>query len=116
MVNDAGAGYAKNSMVLELASLRDLLRTREDEPRERNAPRVMPGTDIPVGRVAVLVRPLANGRLDLSAAEAAFPKLNRDQILTAFRHSRACPDRGAAYPADRLMTRIDRMERMLVSD
>jgi hypothetical protein len=116
MVNGAGAVYARNAMVLELASLRDLLRTREHEPPERNAPRVLPGTWIAVHRVAALVKPVANGRLDLSQAEAAFPELTRDQILTAFRHSRACPCRAPDYPAGRLETGIDRMERMLASD
>jgi hypothetical protein len=117
-LNRMEAGFARDAMVLELASLRDLLRSREREPvhtrQQSEAP--LPGTGIPVHRVAALVEPMANGRLDLSAAEAAFPELTRDQILTAFRHSRACPVRGAGHPADRLMTRIDRMERMLVSD
>lgn len=114
-LNRMEAGFARDAMVLELASLRDLLRSREREPahtRQQSEP-LLPGTDIPVYRVAALVEPMANGRLDLSAAEAAFPELTRDQILTAFRHSRACPVRGAGHPADRLMTRIDRM---LVSD
>ena len=117
-LNRMEAGFARDAMVLELASLRDLLRSREKAPAQagqRSDP-LLPGTGIAVHSVAALVRPAANGRLDLSEAEAAFPGLSRDQILTAFRHSRACPVRGEAYPADRLMTRIDRMERMLVSD
>lgn len=117
-LNRVAAIFARDAMVLELASLRDLLRSRGREPAQagkRSEP-LLPGTDIPVHSVAALVRPTVNGRLDLSAAEAAFPELTRDQILTAFRHSRACPDRAEAYPADRLMTRIDRMERMLVAD
>lgn len=116
MVNGMETGYTRTAMVRELASLRDLLRSREWEPPKRNAPPVLPGTGIPMHRVAALVRPIANGRLDLSEAEAEFPGLTRDQILTAFRRSRACFDRGEAYPADRLMARIGRMERMLVSD
>jgi hypothetical protein len=117
-LNRMEAGFVRDAMVLELASLRDLLRSREREPahtRQQSEP-LLPGTGTPVHGVAALVEPMANGRLDLSAAEAAFPELTRDQILTAFRHSRACPVRGAVHPADRLMTRIDRMERMLVSD
>jgi hypothetical protein len=117
-LNRMEAGFVRDAMVLELASLRDLLRSREREPahtRQQSEP-LLPGTGIPVRSVAALVRPVATGRLDLSEAEAGFPELTRDQILTAFRHSRACPDRAEAYPADRLMTRIDRMEQMLVSD
>jgi hypothetical protein len=117
-LNRMEAGFARDAMVLELASLRDLLRSPKEEAahtRQLSEP-LLAGTDIPVHRVAALVEPMANGRLDLSAAEAAFPELTRDQILTAFRHSRACPVQGAGHPADRLMTRIDRMERMLVSD
>jgi hypothetical protein len=112
------AGFVRDAMVLELASLRDLLRSRKKEPAHTGQLRelLLPGTGIPVHSVAALVEPMENGRLDLSAVEAAFPKLTRDQILTAFRHSRACPVRSAVHPADRLMTRIDRMERMLVSD
>jgi hypothetical protein len=117
-LNRMEAGFARDAMVLELASLRDLLRSREREPvhTRQQSESLLPGTGTPVHGVAALVEPMANGRLDLSAAEAAFPELTRDQILTAFRHSRACPVRGAVHPADRLMTRIDRMERMLVSD
>jgi hypothetical protein len=117
-LNRMEAGFARDIMVLELASLRDLLRSRDRGPAhtgQRSGP-LLPGTDIPIRSVAALVRPAANGRLDLSEAEAGFPELTRDQILTAFRHSRACPDQDEAYPADRLMTRIGRMERMLVSD
>jgi hypothetical protein len=117
-LNRMEAGFVRDAMVLELASLRDLLRSPQEDAAQ-SGPRgesLLPGTDIPVHRVAALVESRANGRLDLSAAEAAFPELTRDQILTAFRHSRACPVRGAVHPADRLMTRIDRMERMLVSD
>jgi uncharacterized protein (DUF433 family) len=117
-LNRMETGFVRDAMVLELASLRDLLRSREREPahtRQQSEP-LLPGTGFPVHGVAALVKPVANGRLDLSEAEAAFPELTRDQILTAFRYSRACPVRGAAHPADRLMTRIDRMERMLVSD
>jgi uncharacterized protein (DUF433 family) len=117
-LNRMEAGFVRDAMVLELASLRDLLRSAKEDAAQsglRGEP-LLAGTDIPVHRVAALVEPMANGRLDLSAAEAAFPELTRDQILTAFRHSRACPVQGAGHPADRLMTRIDRMERMLVSD
>ena len=117
-LNRMEAGFARDAMVLELASLRDLLRSRERESahtRQQSEP-LLPGTGIPVHGVAALVKPVANGRLDLSEAEAGFPELTRDQILTAFRHSRACPVQGAVHPADRLMSRIDRMERMLVSD
>jgi uncharacterized protein (DUF433 family) len=117
-LNRMEAGFVRDAMVQELASLRDLLRSPKEKAAQ-SGPRgepLLPGTEIPIHSVAALVELMANGRLDLSAAEAAFPKLTRDQILTAFRHSRACPVRGAAHPADRLMTRIDRMERMLVSD
>jgi hypothetical protein len=117
-LNRMEAGFVRDAMVQELASLRDLLRSRKKEPAQTGqlSEPLLPGTEIPIHSVAALVRPVATGRLDLSEAEAAFPKLTRDQILTAFRHSRACPVRGAVHPADRLMTRIDRMERMLVSD
>ena len=117
-LNRMEAGFARDAMVLELASLRDLLRSRKREPAQTGqlSEPLLPGTGIPVHSVAALVKPVATGRLDLSKAEAGFPELTRDQILTAFRHSRACRDQGEAYPADRLMTRIDRMERMLVSD
>lgn len=117
-LNRREAGFVRDAMVLELASLRDLLRSRKKDPAQtgRLSEPPPPGTGIPAHSVASLVRPLANGRLDLSEAEAAFPELTRDQILTAFRHSRACRDQSEAYPADRLMTRIGRMERMLVSD
>jgi hypothetical protein len=117
-LNRMEAGFVRDAMVLELASLRDLLRSRKKEPahtRQLSEP-LLPGTGISIHSVAALVRPVAPGRLDLSEAEAGFPELTRDQILTAFRHSRACRDQSKAYPADRLMTRIDRMERMLVSD
>lgn len=117
-LNRMDAGFFRDAMVLELASVRDMLRSRKveaEQPRLRSEP-LLPGTDIPVHRIAVLVMPMANGRLDLSPAESAFPELTRNQILTAFRHSRACPTGGAGHPADRLMTRIGRMERMLVSD
>ncbi len=117
-LNRMEAGFVRDAMVQELASLCDLLRSREREPAHTRklSESLLPGTEIPVHGVAALVKPVANGRLDLSEAEAAFPALTRDQILTAFRYSRACPNRAEAYPADRLMTRIDRMERMLVSD
>src|SRR4051812_32984346 len=72
----------------------------------------LPGTDVPVRRIAALIRLLARGRLDLSDSEAAFPALSRDQILKAFRHSRARPERDREPTADRLVTALDRIEQM----
>jgi len=112
MPNDAQSAGTRETVVLELAALRDLLRSVNlisvDPP--------LPGTDIPVRRIAPLVRPLARGRLDLSDAEAAFPALSRDQILRAFRHSRAHPELDREQTADRLVTALDRIEEMLMPD
>jgi hypothetical protein len=112
MPNDAESVRVRETVVLELAVLRDLLRSVNLTPI---APRLL-GTDIPVRRIAALVRPLARGRLDLSDAEAAFPTLSRDQILRAFRHSRARPERKRERTADRLVTALDRIEQMLRPD
>ncbi len=109
MPNDAESARTRETVVLELAALRDLLRSVNLTPI---APPLL-GTDIPVRRIAALVRPLARGRLDLSDAEAAFPALSRDQILRAFRHSRARPEQNREQTADRLVTALDRIEQML---
>jgi hypothetical protein len=108
MPNDAESVRIRETVVLELAVLRDLLRSVTLTPADPP----LPGTDIPVRRIAALIRPLARGRLDLSYAEAAFPALSRDQILRAFRHSRARPERDREPTADRLVTALDRIEQM----
>ena len=108
MPNDAENVCIRETVVLELAVLRDLLRSVNLTPADPP----LPGTDIPVRRIAALIRPLAPGRLDLSDAEAAFPALSRDQILRAFRHSRARPERDREPTADRLVTALDRIEQM----
>jgi hypothetical protein len=107
MPNDAESVRIRETVVLELAVLRNLLRSVNLTPMDPP----LPGTDIPVRRIAALIRPLARGRLDLSYAEAAFPALSRDQILRAFRHSRARPERDRPT-ADRLVTALDRIEQM----
>ena len=112
MLNHTESTRTKETMVLELAVVRDLLRSVNLIPVAPPSP----GTDIPVHRIAALVRPLARGRLDLSDAEAAFPALSRDQILRAFRHSRARPERDREQMADRLVTALDRIEQMLKPD
>jgi hypothetical protein len=112
MPNDSESVRARETVMLELAVLRDLLRSVN--PRPTDPP--LPGTDIPVRCIAALVRPLARGRLDLSDAEAAFPALSRDQILRAFRHSRAHPELDREQTADRLVTALDRIEEMLIPD
>ena len=109
MPNDAESVRTWETVVLELAVLRDLLRSVTLKPADPP----LPGTDIPVRCIAALVRPLARGRLDLSDAEAAFPALSRDQILRAFRHSRAHPELDREQTADRLVTALDRIEQML---
>ena len=108
MPNDAESVRTWETVVLELAVLRGLLRSVNLTPPDPP----LPGTDIPVRRIAALIRPLARGRLDLSYAEAAFPALSRDQILGAFRHSRARPERNREQTADRLVTALDRIEQM----
>jgi hypothetical protein len=112
MLNHTESTRTKETMVLELAVLRDLLRSVNLTPADP----LLPGTDIPIRRIATLVRPLARGRLDLSDAEAAFPMLTHDQILRAFRHSRARPERDREQTADRLVTALDRIEQMLRPD
>ena len=107
MPNDAESVRVRETVMVELAVLRDLLNSVNLRPTDPP----LPGTDIPVRCIAVLVRPLARGRLDLSNAEAAFPALSRDQILRAFRHSRARPERDRPT-ADRLVTALDRIEQM----
>jgi hypothetical protein len=102
MPNDAESVRIRETVVLELAVLRDLLRSVTLTPADPP----LPGTDVPVRRIAALIRPLARGRLDLSDAEAAFPALSRDQILRAFRHSRARPERDREQTADRLVTAL----------
>jgi hypothetical protein len=112
MPNDSESVRARETVMLELAVLRDLLRSVNLRPTDPP----LPGTDIPVRCIAALVRPLARGRLDLSDAEAAFPTLTHDQILRAFRHSRARPERDREQTADRLVTALDRIEKMLRPD
>ena len=106
MPNDAESVRTWETVVLELAVLRDLLRSVTLTPADPP----LPGTDIPVRRIAALIRPLARGRL--SYAEAAFPALSRDPILRVFRHSRARPERDREPTADRLVTALDRNEQM----
>jgi hypothetical protein len=108
MPNDAESVCTRETVVLELAILRDSLRSINLTPADPT----LPGTDIPVRHIVALIRPLARGRLDLSYAEAAFPALSRDQILRAFRHNRARPERDRGQTADRLVTALDRIELM----
>jgi uncharacterized protein (DUF433 family) len=119
--NRGGIDCIRNAVLKELSNVLGLLRSISRTETKYPSPNLtsgdlLPGTDIPVLRVAALVKPIAQGRLDLSAAEMVFPALTRDQILAAFRYSRAYRVHGQEYPGNRLKARLDRFERLLMAD
>jgi uncharacterized protein (DUF433 family) len=91
----------------ELVRLREAVETDPNgEPRLRN-------TDVPVYRVAALVKEIQDDRLDTSEAAMGFPSLSQEQIVTAYRYSLAYPKKGRPYSsAERksLKSRLDQIE------
>ena len=88
----------------------ELVRLREAVEDGPNGEPLLRGTNVPVYRIAALVRAHREGQPDTSEARKGFPSLSEEQITTAYSYSLAYPKKGRPYPAKSLKSMLDEIE------
>jgi uncharacterized protein (DUF433 family) len=88
----------------------ELVRLREAVEDSPNGEPLLRGTNVPVYRIAALVRAHREGQPDTSEARKGFPSLSEEQITTAYSYSLAYPKKGRPYPTKSLKSMLDEIE------